>query len=357
MRAWGRIATAVLLLASAAQAQEARFTGSWLDEASDLRSAFRDVVAAARQSTVRILIGDKPIALGAVVAADGWILSKGSDLQGQELRCRLPDGRELAAKLQSYDQDTDLALLRVAADGLTPLKWRTAADPAVGEWLASVGQDQRPRGVGIVSVDRRSIPAQRISGVLGVRLDNNSDRAQIDEIVADSAAAQAALQPGDIILRVADKVIESRHSLIRLIREYEPGTTLELTIRRGEEELVLPATLTHPFGDFLSRIAQQNHMGGNLSLRRTGFPAVLQHDTVLAPEDCGGPIVDLDGAVVGLNIARAGRTESFALPADVVQAALTRLQSSVPADSQLAADPAPEAPADPGATSVDAGAQ
>src|SRR6185295_17501933 len=103
----------------------------------------------------------------------------------------------------------------------------------------------------------------------------------------------------------------------RLIREYGPGTTLELTIRRGEEEHVLSATLTHPFGNFLSRIAQQNHMGGSLSLRRTGFPAVIQHDTVLSPEDCGGPVVDIDGAAVGLNIARAGRTESFALPADI----------------------------------------
>lgn len=352
------VAAALCLLASAAQAQEARFAGSWIDEATDLRSAFREVVTAARQSTVRVLVGDKPLALGAIVAGDGWILSKGSDLQGQDLRCRLSDGRELPAALRSYDQDTDLALLKVNAEGLTPLHWRKAADPAVGEWLATVGQDPRPRAIGIVSVDRRQVPAQRISGVLGIVLDESSDSARIDEIIAESAAAQATLQPGDVIMRVADKAIENRRSLIRLIREYEPGTTLDLTIRRGEVELVLPATLTHPFGQFLSRIAAQNHMGGGLSLRRTGFPAVIQHDTVLSPEDCGGPVVDLDGAAIGLNIARAGRTESFALPADIVQAALTRLQSSIPADPQLATDPPPpESPADPNTTSVNAGAQ
>ena len=58
----------------------------------------------------------------------------------------------------------------------------------------------------------------------------------------------------------------------------------------------------------------QNSLGGKLSVRRFGFPLAFQHDTVLRPSDCGGPVVDLDGRVVGFNIARAGRTESYALP-------------------------------------------
>ena len=54
-----------------------------------------------------------------------------------------------------------------------------------------------------------------------------------------------------------------------------------------------------------------------LSGRRSGFPA-LQHDTVLHPDQCGGPLVNLDGKVVGINIARASRVASYAIPADVV---------------------------------------
>jgi serine protease Do len=33
----------------------------------------------------------------------------------------------------------------------------------------------------------------------------------------------------------------------------------------------------------------------------------------LRPEDCGGPIVNLDGEVVGFNVARSGRTETYAI--------------------------------------------
>ena len=60
-------------------------------------------------------------------------------------------------------------------------------------------------------------------------------------------------------------------------------------------------------------------MAGPLSQRRSGFPSAIQHDSLLRPEDCGGPIMDIDGRIVGLNIARAGRVASYALPSTVVK--------------------------------------
>ena len=49
------------------------------------------------------------------------------------------------------------------------------------------------------------------------------------------------------------------------------------------------------------------------------FPTILQHDSVLAATDCGGPILYLEGRVVGINICRAGRVETYAVPAEVIQ--------------------------------------
>jgi serine protease Do len=71
----------------------------------------------------------------------------------------------------------------------------------------------------------------------------------------------------------------------------------------------------------------QNQMGGKLSVRRSGFDKILLHDTVLRPEECGGPIVNLKGEAVGLNIARAGRTESYALPVSIVKQRIEELMS------------------------------
>ena len=55
-------------------------------------------------------------------------------------------------------------------------------------------------------------------------------------------------------------------------------------------------------------------MGTTLSLVRTGFPSVIQTDMQLDRGRCGGPVVDLDGTVVGISIARADRTRSFIIP-------------------------------------------
>jgi serine protease Do len=79
----------------------------------------------------------------------------------------------------------------------------------------------------------------------------------------------------------------------------------------------------------------EEFMGSFLSNRRSGFPFILQHDTVLKQTDCGGPLVDLDGKVVGINIARAGRVESYAIPAQAVRELLPDLLSGklAPKDS------------------------
>ena len=51
---------------------------------------FRDVVAKPNKSTVRVMADGKEAALGVVVSADGWILTKHSELKGKKITCMLP---------------------------------------------------------------------------------------------------------------------------------------------------------------------------------------------------------------------------------------------------------------------------
>ena len=64
-------------------------------------------------------------------------------------------------------------------------------------------------------------------------------------------------------------------------------------------------------------------MSGSLSKNRRGFPDAFQHDMVLGPNEIGGPVVALDGHVVGMNIARSGRIECFAIPAKTIKTLLS----------------------------------
>ncbi len=289
-----------------------------LTNGTETRRAFSKVVTDANNWTVRVLSDGTEVAFGVVVRTDGYIVTKASPL-GDGLEVRLPDGQTVAAEYVGYHPGHDLALLKVEGRRLEIVQWQEEADPDVGRWVITPDQQGSPRAIGVMSVSRREIPEVKERGVLGVRLDGPDSTATIQEVFPNSAADQCGLKAGDVIQQINDLTINSRVSLMQKIAEYSPGERLVLKVKRDQQDLDLVATLTHPFGDFLSRIAMQNQMGGALSERRTGFPTVIQHDSVLQPEECGGPLLDLSGRAIGINIARAGRTETYAIPDDVVQ--------------------------------------
>ena len=62
-----------------------------------------------------------------------------------------------------------------------------------------------------------------------------------------------------------------------------------------------------------------NEMSGPGSERLSGFPSALQHDIPLDPSMCGGPLLDLNGRCIGINVSRAGRVKTLAIPASDVR--------------------------------------
>ncbi|MEQ8849686.1 trypsin-like peptidase domain-containing protein [Botrimarina sp.] len=343
-----------------------------------LREAFRPVVAGVREATVEVRSGGQRVALGGVVGPDGWVVTKASVIRGA-ITCRFSDGRELAAELVGVDAETDVAMLKVAARGLptldisapelTPEKpplfvalkpeIAEASEPgrsddrasaggppaasaefeeptpdlAPGDWLATVGVGRDPIAVGVLSVLPRAI--EKRPGFLGVRLDLEwsagaaaPQGVRIESVTQGGAAHEAGVQDGDVILAVDGEPTATPEALKEAIGEHNPGDRVELLLRRNDASVRRVAMLRGWAPNPAQRRAYyQNRLGGKLSERRFGFPAALQHDTVLSPDECGGPIVDLDGQVVGFNIARAGRTESYALPASEVRSRLLDLMS------------------------------
>lgn len=299
------------------------FVPRWrLADGPQVRAAFRDVVQEAARATVSIQCDGKHAALGGIVGADGWILTKGTPLCGK-MQVVLPDGRRFQATTAAESREYDLALLKIDAAKLPTLNLSDAAAPPVGSFLATVGTGRDPVAVGVMSVAPRAIPAQ--AGFLGVRLDENLPL--ILEVFPKSPAEEAGIKVGDRILNIAGRQTPSREKLKEAIAQFNPGDEIDLSVEREGKTLAIEATLAGQFpGIPMGRSEFQNGLGGKLSVRRFGFPMAFQHDTALRPSDCGGPIVDLDGRVVGFNIARAGRTESYALPAVEVKQVLEQLR-------------------------------
>ena len=85
----------------------------------------------------------------------------------------------------------------------------------------------------------------------------------------------------------------------------------------GEESSTTFAQLRHDPAEQFERTEFLDGRSGVVSERRSGFADVIQHDIELAPGDCGGPLVDSDGQVIGINIARRARESSLAIPIEV----------------------------------------
>lgn len=321
------IAAVVLLLAvaSTAHAQRLRVSGEFTKNGDAIKAAFKDVITDANKSTVKIRTDGKDLTMGTIVSADGYILTKASELNG-DLTVFFRDGTEpKPAKIVGVAEDHDLAMIKVDATGLTPIKWTDKkSTPTVGQWVITTGMNETPSAIGVLSVGRRRIPAK--SGMLGVALADGDGGAKVMQVVPDSPAEKIGIHVDDVIARVDNKSVDSRDALISVIRSYMPGQEVHLVVKRGDKELEFKAKLVGGIGT-AARAEMMNQMGGPLSIRNANFPAVLQHDTVLTPAMCGGPLIGLDGKAIGVNIARAGRVESYAVPADVITALLPDLKS------------------------------
>jgi serine protease Do len=288
-----------------------------------LFESFRGVIREPAKSTVQVYSDGYRAALGAVVRSDGHIVTKASELKGK-ITVQLPsESQQREAKVVARDSRSDLAVLKIDAQNLAVVPWSMAESPPVGAWLATVGFSRDlPISIGVVSVAARKIGY----AALGVQLDLSENIARITTVVPGLAAAKAGLRDGDIIRQIDDVRITGRPHLQETIRSHQPGDKVNIVYERDGQTQTLQVTL----GSMAELVHDersdfQNSLGGNLSERRSDFPSAIQHDSVLRPADCGGPVVNIEGQVVGLNIARAGRVESYALPASLVRETIDRL--------------------------------
>ncbi len=99
---------------------------------------------------------------GFIISDEGYILTNAHVVDGaDEILVRLNDRRELQAELVGSDERTDVALLKVDAEDLPPLKLGDSDTLRVGEWVAAIGS---PFGfdysvtAGIISAIDRTLP-------------------------------------------------------------------------------------------------------------------------------------------------------------------------------------------------------
>jgi serine protease Do len=279
------------------------------------------------------------VALGTVLSADGDILSKASELPEGTLECVLPDGRVVAVQRRGVDPDWDVALLRVRAAGLQPVALARGA--VVGRWAFSPDKADALAAVGTVGVAEMPVRGRGLSSgatskaYMGVRLEPAEPEALRAQglpqgvrvfVEPDLPAARAGLRSGDIVFEADGGPVRDPDSLMDLLVDKQPGDTLSVRLARGDERLSVTVHLTTRPARLPGRGGLPAMLSGEVSRMQGPFPRVLHHDGVLPPSAMGGPLLDSEGRCIGLNIARADRTATYAIPAADLQEIYARLK-------------------------------
>ena len=109
-------------------------------------------------------IDDVPVSYGSgfITSSDGYILTNAHVVNNtSNIKVTLNDKREFQAKLIGLDISSDIALLKIEADNLSPVEIGSSTELKVGEWVTAIGAPfgfDNTLTAGIVSAKGRSLP-------------------------------------------------------------------------------------------------------------------------------------------------------------------------------------------------------
>lgn len=290
-------------------------------------AVFEDQRAVLQKSSAVIRDGRKELAYGVVISADGYILTKASEVAKiSAISVTVDEAKFDNAKVVSTDATWDVALLKIEAQGLLPIQYASSSDIPQGTWVVANGatSGSRRRALpGIISAKPREIPASG-GAALGVVLKTKTKALEIEEVNEKSGAQEAGLQKGDVIVMIDGKNVSKIEEMAALMKDKKAGSTVKVTFKRAGKDETVDVRLAAK-GELFAQKSRNDQMSGDYSSRRTGFPRVIQHDVLGNKESTGGPLLNLEGLCVGMNIARADRAQSFAIPVEELKEIAARL--------------------------------
>lgn len=127
---------------------------------------------------------------GVIISEDGYIVTNNHVVENaEEILISLNDGEEYSAEIIGTDPTTDIALLKVEAEGLPYLNFSNSDQVRVGEWVLAVGNPFNLTSTvtaGIVSAKARNI------GII-------NERAAIESFIQTDAAVNPGNSGGALV--------------------------------------------------------------------------------------------------------------------------------------------------------------
>jgi len=284
-----------------------------------VQKAFSEMSELALKSSVKLMRNDKVLAHGTLVDSRGFVVSKASDCIGARSLVT-NEGLSFPVKVRKRHEGCDLVLLEILNDrsDWPFVEFSDENNSITSRWAISASPDLSEIRIGVFGATSRKIG--REGGVMGVVLDEKSEELNgvlVAEVIPHSAADRAGLKTGDRILKVDQRSVKMAQQVNQAMQKKDPGDLILLEISRGQKKSDMRVTLGHRSVTF-DLFNRNILMSGPISKRRDNFPIILQHDIPLEYNHMGGPVFNLDGECVGINIARVDRVTNYAIPSYLV---------------------------------------
>ena len=316
------------------------------EQSKGFNAAFESVFQEAAKSTVRIWgVPGRPriLAYGTVIGDGSQVLTKWSEIarHHEDLQVQAGEDMSFDAVVEGVYAEDDLAVLKVSRGAaplpvnqspLVPAKFEKVP-LTLGTFLAAPQPSGAIGAFGVVGVLERSL-RERDQAHLGILGDPNfaGEGVRISMVQPEYGAAEAGLKVGDTILKVEDQSIGGLQDLRNAISQKKPGDRVKLRIETAGAERDVEVRLSNrPVqGQFAGdRLNQMEIMGGDINETRSGFSRVVQTDMQIQAKQVGGPVVDLQGRIVGITLARADRTRTYIMSSAALADVLSGATDSV----------------------------
>jgi serine protease DegQ len=165
---------------------------------------------------------------GVIVSREGYILTNDHVVEGvSDIQVTLSDGRVLPGKIVGTDPDTDLAVVRVAQTGLTPITFGLSEQAKVGDIVLAIGDPfsvGQTVTMGIISATGREISSSQFGSFIqtdaainpgnsgGALVDTNGNLIGINTLIFSRSGGYQGIGfaiPVSLAKRVMEQIIET----------------------------------------------------------------------------------------------------------------------------------------------------
>ena len=198
------------------------FFGNPFGNQPDLRRFFGPFSGMSPQSRTEQSLGS-----GFIVDKDGYIVTNNHVISdADQIKVILHDDQEYEAEVIGSDPETDLALIKIDAKGLTPLKFGSSKKAQVGSWVVAIGSPfglEQTVTAGIISAKGRIIGSGPYDDFIqtdasinpgnsgGPLLDMDGDVVGINTAIVKSGQGIGFAIPSDLAVNIIDQLKNAQH--------------------------------------------------------------------------------------------------------------------------------------------------